>query len=510
MKKFIQKIKENKVKSVLVGCCAFLFGFISVSLYNQVGDTYAIDVPLPDIECDAGEIERTDNITAVVCCPNDYTGNYSMGYCHLGSNAGDYPGEDDCPAGGFRDGQGECVVLPTKKVDIYEDMEPGCCIVTNAGKREYEWYDDILDCSETVDISEGSCSGLAQECYVCDGEYQWGNFTTCGNPINLSRNKCSGTAAPNKSACYLCNGEYKWGVFTDCGQPVDRASDDCKGTVTDKDDEKNYPYTPGRDDTSDGSLVTHVNTRKIYKITYDLNDGRYIDGSTSRTTFVPDTSAIGVFGTNPIKDGSKFKEWQYNNAAVNFNNPPTSDMTLVAVYEELDENDKKYECSDPDYNVLDISSKTCYKVLKPNSQMFNYTLYSYKANASFCWAGTDGSKGRYFHVDDDNFSMSNYLTITGKNDQPYDGYDKQDAWISNDTCLIGTECSSSDAGAQLPACETRWDAIVYSSKEATLADKTNKEADSSPGTGDSLILIAWIIGIGAIAYTLYYYKFRKN
>lgn len=39
----IQKIKENKLKSICIGLSAFLFGFITVSLFNNMNNTYAID-----------------------------------------------------------------------------------------------------------------------------------------------------------------------------------------------------------------------------------------------------------------------------------------------------------------------------------------------------------------------------------------------------------------------------------------------------------------------------------
>ena len=43
MKKMIQKIKENKLKSICIGLSAFLFGFITESLFYNMNNTYAID-----------------------------------------------------------------------------------------------------------------------------------------------------------------------------------------------------------------------------------------------------------------------------------------------------------------------------------------------------------------------------------------------------------------------------------------------------------------------------------
>ena len=124
------------------------------------------------------------------------------------------------------------------------------------------------------------------------------------------------------------------------------------------------------------------------------------------------------------------------------------------------------------------------------------------------------------------------FTITGKNNADYSsyGYPDKEAWVSKDTCLIATECTEA-ASVNRPACETRWDAIIYSTKSALLKeekieedgtdvpiddepivpdtpsddekdntdkDNNDKDVSESPKTGDVLILIAWAVGIGAL------------
>ena len=37
----IEKIKKNKLKSVCIGLSAFLFGFITVTLFQNINNTYA-------------------------------------------------------------------------------------------------------------------------------------------------------------------------------------------------------------------------------------------------------------------------------------------------------------------------------------------------------------------------------------------------------------------------------------------------------------------------------------
>ena len=41
-------------------------------------------------------------------------------------------------------------------------------------------------------------------------------------------------------------------------------------------------------------------------------------------------------------------------------------------------------------------------------------------------------------------------------------------------------------------------------------DKSNEDVDKNSKTGDALIFIAWTAGIGALAYSVYYFKSRKE
>lgn len=39
----IEKIKKNKLRTVCIGLSAFLFGFITVTLFNSMSNTYAVE-----------------------------------------------------------------------------------------------------------------------------------------------------------------------------------------------------------------------------------------------------------------------------------------------------------------------------------------------------------------------------------------------------------------------------------------------------------------------------------
>ncbi|MBQ8193264.1 MAG: InlB B-repeat-containing protein [Bacilli bacterium] len=297
--------------------------------------------------------------------------------------------------------------------------------------------------------------------------------------------------------------------------------------------EDTLPEEP--EDTPQDDVIAY--TRDIYKITYNTNGGEFIDGTSNRISYIPSNLQIGNPKTNPIKDGYKFKEWQLNGEKFDFSQKPSADITLTAVYEELTEEDKLYYCEN-DNHVLDYSTKICYNVLKAdNNTYYNYTLYSYKEGATFCYAASTSTPGGiHFRKD---IVMDNYLNITGKTGEPYTGYDEQESWVSDDTCKIATECTETDQSVDYPACQIKWSTIIYSSTAAitkenefneeeespivppdednenqeendkTDADLTDKDAEDLK-TGDALIILAWIAGLGALGYTVYYFIKRKN
>lgn len=238
--------------------------------------------------------------------------------------------------------------------------------------------------------------------------------------------------------------------------------------------------------------------------------------------------------TNPIKDGVKFKEWQLNGTKFEFGQKPTSDMTLKAVYEELTNEDKLYYCEN---GILDQSTKTCYNVMKQDESkgLYDHSIYTYKEGSTFCYAyDKDNNKpgGVNFRINDNDFNMDNYKTITGRqenDDYSSSGYPELETWVSSDTCLIATECTEA-SNINRPTCEIRVDLIAYSKDGALIksddsnedginipidsddnnSDKTNDEIDKNSKTGDALIQFVWIIGICALGYSIYYFKNKKQ
>ncbi|MBQ8192837.1 MAG: InlB B-repeat-containing protein, partial [Bacilli bacterium] len=284
----------------------------------------------------------------------------------------------------------------------------------------------------------------------------------------------------------------------------------------------------GNTDSGNTETVTAY-TRDFYKITYDLAGGEFIDGTTEREQWVTSDKAIGSFETVPIKEGYKFTGWLKEGQKFNFSVKPTSDITLVASYEAFEDSDK-YQCNEGD--KFDPTTMKCYKILADNANkdMYSYTTYSYDANEVFCYAYNSGVSdgGIYPRVESS-------ISIFGKNNVTYSGFEGQDDWLSNDSCKIASKCTNSQSESY-DACSYTFSAIVYHSYDpvnleedidipSNGEDGSNSDNDSSDGgktdeeltdkdaedlkTGDALIILVWIVGISALGYTAYYF-IRRN
>ncbi|MGM9876632.1 MAG: InlB B-repeat-containing protein [Bacilli bacterium] len=583
MKNFIEKVKANKLRSALIGISVFLFGFIAVNVFNNVGVTYAIGYTCVDSGWHyIGMVNGAPG-----CCPSGYTYDERVQLCHADPINSM---EQTCPAGGtysdiyLGDGIKNCRTVAHKVVSCYycsatkeyiwssSGILEKSCPSTWIGKSgvsqtnckrgdacyrcrnlsgegyTYVWglYGDSGSCAYQNDITSSSnCNAkniktLSVTFNTTDGGTITGNTTAECTTTQSSPNSCKVTTPTATRSGYYLQG---WGTSSSCSSYRSVNSD---GTITISSSTPSNLYACwGTEPPNNGNYnptidedATVAYTRPIYTVTYDLDGGKFIDGTTSRTSYIPSDKAIGDPKTNPIKDGMKFKEWQLNGNKFDFSQKPTQNITLKAVYEELTEEDKLYYCESSS-DVLEVSTKTCYNVMKldESKKLYNYTLYSYAAGGTFCYAydATNNTPGGvYFRTD-----VSGYETITGKNNADYSsfGYPEKEAWVSKDTCLIATECTE-DASIDRPACETRWDAIIYSTKSALLKEEkfdedgtdvpiddepidpdtpsddekndNDKDVSDSPKTGDALILIAWVVGIGAIGYTVYYFRKRKE
>lgn len=566
MKNFIEKIKANKFRSALVGMSVFLFGFIAVSVFNSIGDTYAVSVHYEPgcYVCGGSQggayvwgnysnnsgCSKTSITPKTTCEAKNY--HYQCYYCGSSNSYEWAPGTPStyCPGG-----VGWTAQSDVSRTNCQRGKQCYLCGGSSQGGGNYVYglYGDNSSCVlQSGNLSYSECTSKNIKTITATFDGKGGslskNTASCETTQNSSGSCTVETPTAAKSGYYLMG----WSLNSSCSSLY--VATDTVARITLSKDRTLYacwgenqpgpgnidPPTPDvKPENPEDPVVAY--TRKIYTVTYDLNGGKFIDGTTTnRVTYIPSDKVIGDPKTNPIKDGMKFKEWQLDGTKFDFSQKPTSNITLKAVYEDLTEEDKEYYCDD-NY-VLDIATKTCYNVMKPDASknLFNYTLYEYEDGARYCYGYNDSTKtpgGIYFRVSDGDFNAADYMKTTGKNNEPYNeyGYPSQESWVSKNTCKIATECTE-PSSTDLPSCEVRWDAIIYSSTGAEIKkvdyeeddpgtdvpiedpkddsdgdNKTDKELDEGPQTGDGLIIFAWIIGIGALGYSIYYFKkVRKN
>lgn len=213
----IQKIKKNKLRSICIGLSAFLFGFITVTLFNNINDTYAVNT---DPVCPAGWQAPISDVNAKYCCPKNFTYNSSNGKCF----SKQYMTKSDC----INNYSGEAISDGTNQyfhcvVDKKYREAPACY---KCNSSTYVWgnYSQNKACSKTT-FTYDNCKEPESSCWRCDvgNQYVWSSSqpsTKCtgGNWYKSNTiTKKEYCVAPTYS-CYICdvnsNGikGYSWGT----------------------------------------------------------------------------------------------------------------------------------------------------------------------------------------------------------------------------------------------------------------------------------------------------------
>ena len=213
----IEKIKENKLRTVCIGLSAFLFGFITVTLFNNINDTYAVNT---DPVCPAGWQAPISDVNAKYCCPKNFTYNSSNGKCL----SEQYMTESDCinnySGEAISDGINQyfhCVV--DKKY-----REAPACYKCNSSTYVWGNYSQNKACSKTT-LTYDNCKEPESSCWRCDvgNQYVWSSSqppSPCSGGSWYKSNtitKKENCVAPTYS-CYICdvnsNGikGYSWGT----------------------------------------------------------------------------------------------------------------------------------------------------------------------------------------------------------------------------------------------------------------------------------------------------------
>ena len=542
MKKMIQKIKENKLKSICIGLSAFLFGFITVSLFNNMNNTYAIDTsPV----CPVGWYLDTWSSSDTACCPKNpeykYGGKAYGGSCSLAGSIGS--NYETCPYG-TKGTAGSCWIASV------QPEAPACyvCGGSSQGVGSYVWgnYSQSSACTKTS-LTYKNCKAPTYSCWICDAnssgnrEYKWATSapsTSCssGSWYKSSTITSSANCVAPTYSCWICdanssgNREYKWGTSapsTSCSSGSWYKS----STIT-----------------SAANCVAPTTT--TYTATFYANGGTFSDGSTtwSKTIYSGARNYFSQMGIPTLtKSGCTADGWYMTNAsgtvyrqyfdtgdATKFyahwncsssggetggGENPTPTTYTVKYDANGGENAPKEQTKTKGKELVlstIVPTKEGYKFVNWNTKK-DGTGTSYNAGSKYTTEASVTLYAQYekelneeetkytitFYTNDGTTEKSTKVVNKGdkvvKPEDPtregytFDGwYDKKENGKEYDF----TKEVTSDISL-----------YAYWSK---IGDKTNEDVDKNSKTGDILIFIAWTAGIGALTYSVYYFKSRKE
>lgn len=572
----IEKIKKNKLKSVCIGLSAFLFGFITVTLLQNINNTYASAAD--NYTCTTSGysvVPGTDG--KYYCCPSGFEyKNFTYQGTTVSSQCGKYVTvTGTCPSGTTGPGavgtpyNGYCTVKAQAAYACYK------CDVSNS----YKWGTSTP--SESCSggswhilgsiKSAANCKAPTYSCWKCDvdNKYVWASSqpsTTCSggswyksNTITSAAN-CK-TPTTTYTATFYANG----GTFSDgsttwtkkiysgatnyysqmgiptltksgCtadgwhdGSPTGTVYRQYFGTNGNQSFYANWNCSSSGGETGGGENPTPT----TYTVKYDANGGT---GAPSNQTKKQGES-LTISTAKPTKTGYTFTSWNTKKDGtgtkydIGASYTTDSDVTLYAQYKEntitytvkydanggtgAPSNQTKTKGKELVLSTT-VPTKEGYKFVNWNTKK-DGTGTSYNAGSKYTTEASVTLYAQYekelneeetkytitFYTNDGTTEKSTKVVNKGdkvvKPEDPtregytFDGwYDKKENGKEYDF----TKEVTSDISL-----------YAYWSK---IGDKTNEDVDKNSKTGDILIFIAWTAGIGALTYSVYYFKSRKE
>ncbi len=606
----INKLKENKLRTACIGISLFLFGFITVTLFNNINDTYAAVDTSPI--CPVGWYLDSWTSSDTACCPSNpeykYNGKEWGAKCALAGAVGDK--YETCPYGSRGD-NGTCWIASV------QPSAPACyaCGTSSQG-ASYVWgnYSQSSSCTKTSYTYDNckaptyscwkcnvgnqyvwstskpgtSCSGgswykatsitsqsdckattITYSCYYCptSNEYSWSTnapTSTCGTTgwqlrsDLTSSTACSRVSNPKKyTATFYPNGgtfstgknfydkvvtEGETNYFSDMGIPTVTNSNctldgwhvgSTLGTVYRQNFsiDKNTDFYANWSCSSSGGGETPTPT--TYTVTYNANGGT---GAPSNQTKKQGEN-LTISTTKPTKTGYTFTSWntKADGTGTKYDIGATytadANITLYAQYkEDTVTYTIKYDANDgtgaPEEQTKTKGKELVLSTTEPTKEGYKFVNWntkkdgtgeSYKAGAKYT---KDGNVTLYAQYEKElNENETKYTITFYMNDGTSEKNTKE---VNKGDKVVKPEAPSREGYTFDGWYDKKEDGKEYDfTKEVTSdislyaywtkeGDKTSEEISKNSGTGDVLIFIAWTIGIGALAYAVYYYRSRKE
>ncbi|MGN1342255.1 MAG: peptidoglycan-binding protein [Bacilli bacterium] len=282
------------------------------------------------------------------------------------------------------------------------------------------------------------------------------------------------------------------------------------------------------------------NALSWYKVTFDTNGGYFANGETSRVVYLLSTMSF----TMPIMPGKydeennkyyKFLGWydasgnlaEFGNVDMSKYGTDTTKVNEFTLTAKWEVSDTKNYCEKGD--VFDIDNNSCITAQEFNPSDYNVT------NAFPTISGADKIKTMQtvwkYNSSCVNNVRKNSAELVGtdgaNNNVPCaDGFVKE-FWRSDEKCLASASCDSTNYNDG--ECERTFRGMCHAgytslsipyalddeeennSTDNSGNDKTLDEIKENVKTGDILIFVAWVVGIAALGYSVYYFKNnRKN
>ena len=616
----IEKIKKNKLKSVCIGLSAFLFGFITVTLFQNINNTYASAAD--NYTCTTSGysvVPGTDG--KYYCCPSGFEyKNFTYQGTTVSSQCGKYVTvTGTCPSGTTGPGavgtpyNGYCTVKAQAAYACYK------CDVSNSYKwgtstpsescsggswhilgsiksaanckaptyscwkcdvdNKYVWASSqpSSTCtggnwykSNTI-TSAANCKAPTYSCWRCDvgNQYVWSSSqpsTTCsGGSWYKSNTITSAANCKDPTTTYTATFYANGGTFSDgsttwtkkiysgatnyysqmgiptltksgCtadgwhdGSPTGTVYRQYFGTNGNQSFYANWNCSSSGGGTGGGETPTPT----TYTVKYDANGGT---GAPSNQTKKQGES-LTISTAKPTKTGYTFTSWNTKKDGtgtkydIGASYTVDAELTLYAQYKENTvtyavkydanggENAPKEQTKTKGKELVlstTVPTKEGYKFVNWNTKK-DGTGTSYNAGSKYTTEASVTLYAQYekelneeetkytitFYTNDGTTEKSTKVVNKGnkvvKPEDPtregytFDGwYDKKENGKEYDF----TKEVTSDISL-----------YAYWSK---IGDKTNEDVNKNSKTGDVLIFIAWTAGIGALTYSVYYFKSRKE